>query len=135
LGVPLKYNRNVDLSNFPIERSRLEVIIPTVALVSACFIGFGWMIQYKVNLVGPLIFLFVIGFCVSASISTVAVLLIDIYPGKAGTASAANNLVCCWVGAGEMSDVEALIIKFGIGGQLHSLTFSSLSSVRSSGTS
>lgn len=135
LGVPLKYNRNVDLSNFPIERSRLEVIIPTVALVSACFIGFGWMIQYKVNLVGPLIFLFVIGFCVSASINTVAVLLIDIYPGKAGTASAANNLVCCWVGAGAMSDVEALIIKFGIGGQLHSLTFSSLSSVRSSGTS
>ncbi|KAF2472723.1 MFS multidrug transporter-like protein [Lindgomyces ingoldianus] len=115
LNFPLKYNRQVDLSNFPIERARLEVVVPTLALGSACFIGFGWMIQYKVNLAGPLVFLFVIGFCVSASINTVSVLLVDIYPGKAGTATAANNLVRCWLGAGATSGVEPLIKKVGIG--------------------
>jgi MFS family permease len=115
LGMPLKFNRQVDLSNFPIERARLEVVIPTLAVGAACFIGFGWMVQYKVNLSGPLIFLFVIGFCVSASINTVSVLLIDIYPGKAGTATAANNLVRCWLGAGATSGVVPLIDKIGMG--------------------
>ncbi|KAI9698111.1 MAG: hypothetical protein M1820_007619 [Bogoriella megaspora] len=115
LNMPLEFNRRVDLSNFPIERARLEVAIPTLALGSACFIGFGWMIQYKVNLSGPLIFLFVIGFCISASLNTVSVLLVDIYPGRAGTASAANNLVRCWLGAGAASGVIPLINRIGIG--------------------
>ncbi|KAF2501610.1 MFS general substrate transporter [Lophium mytilinum] len=115
LGFPLEYNRQVDLSDFPIERARLEAIMPNLALGCACFIGFGWMIEYKVNLAGPLIFLFVIGFCVSASINTVSVLLIDIYPGKAATASAACNLARCWLGAGATSGVAPLIGKIGIG--------------------
>jgi MFS family permease len=115
LGMPLEYNRRVDLTNFPIERARLEVAIPTLALGSACSIGFGWMLQYKVNLSGPLIFLFIIGFCTSASINTVSVLLVDMYPGKAGSATAANNLVRCWLGAGATSGVVPMINKVGIG--------------------
>ena len=115
LGLPLGFNRRVDLSNFPIERARLEVAIPLLALSSACIIGFGWMLQYKVNLSGPLIFLFIIGFCTSASLNTVSVLLVDLYPGRAGSASAANNLVRCWLGAGAVSGVVPLINKVGIG--------------------
>ena len=115
LGMPLEFNRRVDLSNFPIERARLEVAIPTLAIGSACIIGFGWMVQFKVNLSGPLILLFAIGFCVSASLNTVSVLLVDIYPGKAGTATAANNLVRCWLGAGATSGVVPLMNKIGIG--------------------
>ncbi|KAL9094865.1 MAG: hypothetical protein Q9165_002814 [Trypethelium subeluteriae] len=114
-GMPLDFNRRVDLSNFPIERARLEVAIPTLTLGSACMIGFGWMVEYKVNLAGPLIFLFFIGFCISASVNTVSVLLVDIYPGRAGTATAANNLVRCWLGAGATSGVVPLIDKIGIG--------------------
>ncbi|KUJ07532.1 MFS multidrug transporter-like protein [Mollisia scopiformis] len=115
LNMPLEYNRRVDLSNFPIERVRLEVAVPTLALGTACTIGFRWMIQYKVNLSGPLIFLFVIGFCTSSSLNIVAVLLIDIYPGSAGSAAAANNLVRCWLGAGATSGVVPMINKIGIG--------------------
>jgi multidrug resistance protein len=115
LGMSLESNRNVDLSNFPIERARLEVALPTLALGSLCIIGFGWMIEYKVNLAGPLIFLFVIGFCVSASMNTVAVLLIDVFPGRAGTATAANNMCRCWLGAAATSGVSPMIGKVGIG--------------------
>jgi MFS family permease len=115
LGMPLEFNRRVDLSNFPIERARLEIAIPTLALGSACMIGFGWMVQFKVNLAGPLIFLFAIGFCTSASLNTVGFLLVDIYPGRAGTATAANNLVRCWLGAGATSGVVPLINTIGIG--------------------
>ncbi len=77
LGMPLDYNRQMDLSHFPIERARIEVALPTLALGTSCIIGFGWMIQAKVNLAGPLIFLFVIGFCVSSSVNTISVLLVD----------------------------------------------------------
>ncbi|KAE8444155.1 hypothetical protein EG329_000843 [Mollisiaceae sp. DMI_Dod_QoI] len=115
LGMPLEFNRRVDLSNFPIERVRLEVAIPNLALSTACMIGFGWMVEYKVNLSGTLILLFVIGFCISASLNTVAVLLVDLYPGKAGSATAAANLVRCWLGAGATSGVVPLINKIGIG--------------------
>ncbi len=115
LGMPMEFNRRVDLSNFPIERARLEVAIPTLALGLACTIGFGWMVQYKLNLSGPLIFLFIIGFCTSASLNTVSVLLVHIYPGRAGTATAANNLIRCWLGAGATSGVVPLINKIGIG--------------------
>lgn len=114
-GLPLEFNRRVDLSNFPIERARLEVAIPPLILGTACNIGFGWMIQYRVNLSGPLIFLFIIGFCTSSALNTVSVLLVDLYPGKAGTATAANNLVRCWLGAGATSSVVPLINKAGIG--------------------
>ena len=115
LGLPLEFNRRIDLSEFPIERARLEIAIPMLAIGSACMMGFGWMVQYKVNLSGPLIFLFVIGFCVSASLNTVAVLLVDIYPGKAGTATAAANIVRCWLGAGATSGVVPLIDRVGMG--------------------
>lgn len=114
-GLPLEKNRNVDLSNFPIERARLEVAVPTLALATATEIGFGWMVQAKVNLAGPLIFLFVIGFCTSASVNVVQVLLVDTFPGRAGSATAANNLMRCWFGAGVTSGVIPLINKIGIG--------------------
>ncbi|KAF2111066.1 major facilitator superfamily domain-containing protein, partial [Lophiotrema nucula] len=115
LGFSMEYNRYVDLTDFPIERARLEVAVPTIALGCACFIGFGWMVQYQVHLAGPLIFLFVIGFCVSASMNTVAVLLVDMFPGRAGSAAAASNIVRCWLGAGATSGVEPMIKKIGIG--------------------
>ncbi|KAF2162475.1 hypothetical protein M409DRAFT_69076 [Zasmidium cellare ATCC 36951] len=114
-GLPLEKNRNVDLSNFPIERARLEVAIPTLAMAAAAEIGFGWMVQAHVNLAGPLIFLFVIGFCASASVNVVQVLLVDTFPGKAGSATAANNLMRCWFGAGVTSGVIPMINKIGIG--------------------
>lgn len=115
LGMPLDFNRRMDLSNFPIERARLEVAMPTILLGSACMIGFGWMIQYEVNLAGPLIFLFVIGFCVSASMNTVQVLVIDIFPGRAGSATAANNLARCELGAAATAGVVPMIQKVGTG--------------------
>jgi MFS family permease len=115
LGMPLESNRHIDLSEFPIERARLEVALPTLALGSLCIIGFGWMIEYKMNLAGPLIFLFVIGFCVSASMNTVAVLLVDVFPGRAGAATAANNMCRCWLGAAATSTVSPMLGKVGVG--------------------
>ncbi|THW82049.1 hypothetical protein D6D17_09512 [Aureobasidium pullulans] len=114
-GVHLAPNRDIDLKDFPIERARLEVAVPTLAVGSLSMIGFGWMVQCKGNLAGPLIILFVLGFCINASHNAVAVLLVNIFPGQAGTATAANNLTPCWLGAGATSGVVPMIAKIGIG--------------------
>jgi hypothetical protein len=42
-------------------------------------------------------------------------LLIDIHPGKPGTASAANNLTRCLVGAGASAAIIPMIDAMGIG--------------------
>jgi len=115
LGVPVVRNRKTDLTNFPIERARIEVALPTLFLGSACIIGFGWTLQSETNLAGPLILLFVIGFCVSATMNSIAVLMIDIYPGRAGTVTAANNLLRCWLGSGATALVVPMIDAMGIG--------------------
>jgi hypothetical protein len=115
LGLPLEYNRQIDLSDFPIESARLEVALPTLALRSLCIIGFGWMIEYKVNLAGPSIFLFVIGFCVRASMKTIAVLLVDVFLGRAGAATTANSMCRCWLGAAATSTASSMIEKVGVG--------------------
>ncbi|KAL1969199.1 hypothetical protein VTN77DRAFT_453 [Rasamsonia byssochlamydoides] len=115
LGIEVVRNRRTDLTNFPIERARLEVAVPTAFLSSVCMIGFGWTVQYKTNLAGPLILLFVIGFCASSTLNTVAVLTIDLYPGRAGTVTAANNLLRCWLGAGSTALVVPMIDAMGVG--------------------
>lgn len=115
LGVPLKYNRRMDLSSFPLERARLEVAAPVVLCAAVFMIGFGWMLESHVSVAGPLVFLFVIGFCTSSALNVVSVLLVDIYPGKAGTATAANNLCRCWLGAGATAGVQPMIDKVGVG--------------------
>ena len=115
LGIPYEKNRETDLTNFPVERARLEVAIPTILLGSACTIGFGWMLYSHVSLAGPLIMLLVLGFCLSTSLNSIAVLMVDIYPGKAGTVNASNNLLRCSLGAGATAAIVPMIDSWGVG--------------------
>ncbi|KAF1979081.1 MFS general substrate transporter [Bimuria novae-zelandiae CBS 107.79] len=115
LGVIIEKNKRTDLTGFPIERARLEVAVPTIVLTTGCGIGFGWMLEKEVHLSGPLIMLFCVGFCASASLNCIATLLIDIYPGRAGTVAAANNLLRCMLGAGATAATVPLINGVGIG--------------------
>src|ERR1700759_4787890 len=43
------------------------------------------------------------------------ILLVDMYPGKPASATAANNLLRCWLGAGSTALVVPLINAVGIG--------------------
>ena len=115
LGIVIDKNKRTDLSKFPIERARIEVAVPTIVLTTLCGIGFGWMLDQKVHLAGPLILLFFVGFCASASLNCIATLLIDIYPGRAGAVAAANNLLRCMLGAGATAATVPLINGVGIG--------------------
>ncbi|EFX03857.1 major facilitator superfamily transporter [Grosmannia clavigera kw1407] len=115
LGIVLEKNRNTDLADFPIERARLEVALPTIVLGSASMVGFGWMLHAQVSLAGPLIFLFVMAFCISSSLNCVVCLMLDVYPRQAGAVTAANNLVRCLFGAAATAVVVPMINGIGVG--------------------
>ncbi|KAK1991987.1 MFS general substrate transporter [Colletotrichum falcatum] len=85
LGIVVEKNKKTDLTDFPIERARIEVAIPTIALTTACTVGLGWMLHADVHVAGPLVTLFAIGFCAAASLNCIQALMIDVNPGREHT--------------------------------------------------
>ena len=114
-GFPLTKNRHLDLTNFPIERARLEVALPLLYISNLGTIAYGWTLDYQTNLAGPLILLFVTGYGSMAAFQVMAILMIDTNPNDAAAASAANNLFRCLLGAGSTAVVVPMIDKMGIG--------------------
>lgn len=122
-GFPLTKNRHQDLTNFPIERARLEVALPLLYLGNVGLIAYGWTLQYETNLAGPLILLFVFGYGTMAAFQVMQILIVDINPGNAAASTAANNLFRCLLGAGSTAVVLPMIDRMGAG---WAYTFSSL---------
>jgi MFS family permease len=115
LGLTIDRNRQDDLSDFPIERSRIEVSMPIAIVGVVAVIAYGWMVQANVSLAGPCIMLFVFGYSMTAMFNTMNILMVDIYQGRPASATAANNLTRCLLGAGATAAVIPLTESIGIG--------------------
>ena len=122
-GFPLTKNRHQDLTNFPIERARLEVALPLLYIGNIGSIAYGWTLNYRTNLAGPLILLFVFGYGSMAAFQVMQILIVDINPGNAASSTAANNLFRCLLGAGSTAVVVPMIDRMGVG---WAYTFASL---------
>lgn len=122
-GLPTTKNRYHDLTEYPIERARLEICLPLLYLSVLSLIGFGWTLEYQTNLAGPLVFLFFFGYGTMAAFQVMQILMVDINPGDAAAATAANNLFRCLLGAGSTAVVVPMIDRMGVG---WSYTFASL---------
>jgi MFS family permease len=99
LGLPVVRNRAQDLTDFPIEKARLEVAFPLFFTAGAFVMIYGWFLTIKLNLAAYIICLFITGFGLTSTFQILNVLMVDIYPGRPSVATAANNLVRCWIGA------------------------------------
>ena len=117
-GFPLKKNRHQDLTNFPIEKARMEIAIPLFFFNGAVIIGFGWVLEFKTSIAGPLVLLFFVGYFTIAAFNATSILMADIFPGKVATATAANNLVRCSLGAAAISAIVPMIDVMGRGCKL-----------------
>jgi MFS family permease len=115
LGLTIDRNRQDDLSNFPIERSRIEVSMPIAVVGVVAVIGYGWMVESNVYLAGPCVMLFVFGYSMTAMFNTMNILMVDIFQGRPASATAANNLTRCLLGAGATAAVIPLTESIGIG--------------------
>lgn len=114
-GMPIRRNSQDDLSYFPVEKARLQVVFPLLLVGAVALIAYGWAMQHSVHIAVLCLLMFVFGYTMFAGFNVMNILMIDTYPGKPATASAANNLVRCWLSAGASASVNPLIGVIGLG--------------------
>jgi len=115
LDVQVRKGRDQDLSNFPIERARLEIALPATYVASAMTIVFGWVLDVEGPLAAILVVLFLTSFSMTVAFNVTSTLLVDFYPKSPATATAANNLVRCLLGAGATAAVIPMVNAMGRG--------------------
>ncbi|KAJ6009171.1 hypothetical protein N7522_004187 [Penicillium canescens] len=114
-GLPVVKNVRTDISNFNIERARLEVALPLYYISNLAMLAYGWMLGHKVNLAAPVILLFIAGWALIGTNQVLNALMVDLWPGKSATATAANNLFRCELGAAASAAVSPMVSAMGNG--------------------
>lgn len=114
-NITIDRKRGDDLRNHPIEKARIQVAWPLICLGSAILPCYGWVLEKQVHLAVPLVFLFILGFCLTGVFDILNTLLVDLYPTKSATATAANNLVRCLMGAAGTAVILQMINGMGRG--------------------
>ncbi|KAK6211281.1 major facilitator superfamily transporter [Colletotrichum tabaci] len=115
LGISCEKSRQQDLSDFPIEKARLEVGLPLLFLSSILLLIWGWALHLRAHVAVPCVLLFFFGVGMIGFNNTASTLIIDIHPSKAGTATAANNLTRCLLGAAATAAIVPMINGMGVG--------------------
>ncbi|PNP76779.1 hypothetical protein FNYG_09882 [Fusarium nygamai] len=105
-NIPLKLARRDP--NMPVEHARLQVTWPHIAAAIAGLLGYGWTLNKPTHLAGPMVFLFIIGYTTTAVAQALNALMVDLFPQDAATASAANNLIRCGLGAAITAAIQPL---------------------------
>lgn len=116
LDLPYDRKKQIDMTNFPIEKVRMEVGWPLLVLAGVAMIGWGWSIEKQAHLAVPCVLSAILGVGLIGFNNTVSTLTVEIHPGKAGTATAANNLTRCLVGAGASAAIAPMMNAWGVGG-------------------
>jgi MFS family permease len=115
LGLTIDKTKTDDLLNFPIERARIRTIKPLV-LLSACLIaGYGWLLDKRVSMAGPLVVQFFIGLTIQGLFTSLNTLIVDIHQESPSTAQATCNFVRCELAAGFLAALGPLLSRLGPG--------------------
>jgi MFS family permease len=125
-GMPVVRSKAQDLSNFNIEKARLEIALPSYYLSTVCMIAYGWVMGRRVHLAAPVILLFVSGWSLNATSQVLNALMVDIWPGQSAAATAANNLMRCELGAAASAAINPMQEAMGWGWAYTTLAFISI---------
>ncbi|KAJ5764916.1 MFS transporter [Penicillium odoratum] len=107
-GLPVLKNVRADIRNFNIEKVRIQVALPLYYTSLVTVIGYGWVLGHKVNLAAPIILLFICGYCLNGASQVLNALMVDIWPGRSASATAANNLFRCELGAAASAAISPM---------------------------
>lgn len=114
-GFEFDRKRQMDLAEFPIEKARLEVGIFLIALAGASLVAWGWALEAHAHLSVPIIISCMLCIGMIGFNNAINALLVDIHPGKPGTATAANNFTRCLLGAAMSALIVPMINGIGNG--------------------
>ncbi|RAL00028.1 MFS transporter [Aspergillus ibericus CBS 121593] len=115
VGMPVIRNVRQDLTNFNIERVRLEIGLPLYYMCLASMIAYGWVLGHKVNLAAPIILLFISGWCLNGTSQVLSAMMVDLWPGRSAAATAASNLFRCELGAAASAAITPMSEAMGQG--------------------
>ena len=108
-GVEIVKNQQSDLDSIPVEKLRLQIVIPLLYGSAAAIMGYGWVMNYRTNLAGPLVMLFFVSHLVAGTSSVLTALLVDLHSYRPATINTARNLLRCLAGAGAVTGAVPLI--------------------------
>jgi MFS family permease len=111
----IKHHTAATTVDFPIERARLRTLWFWSAMQCSSTLVFGWTLDKHVHISVPIISTFSIGWASISIQSVVTTFLVDIFPLKGASATAAVNLARCLMGAGGTASVMPLIGALSIG--------------------
>lgn len=114
-GFHIDIRRGDDLQHFPLEKARVQVIYPMIYCGIAAILCYGWVLEKNAPLAAPLILHFIIGLTLTGGFNVMSTMLVDLYPLSPSTATAANNLVRCWMGAAGTAIIAEMIKGMGRG--------------------
>ena len=114
-GISIDKKRGEDMKTFPIEKARLQVVWPLLLVGNAALLCYGWVMQQNAPLAVPLVLTFLMGVFLTAAFNVQSTMLIDFYPQSPATATAANNLIRCLMGAGGTAVIIYMIDTMGRG--------------------
>ncbi|CEJ80134.1 hypothetical protein VHEMI00339 [[Torrubiella] hemipterigena] len=115
LGIPFDKKSQIDMANFPIERVRLEVGLPLLILATATMVGWGWALDKAAHVAVVCVVNVFMSFGLVGFSNTISTLVVELHPGKAGTATAASNFTRCLVGAGASAAIAPMMNAWGGG--------------------
>ncbi|CAN9365095.1 unnamed protein product [Alternaria alternata] len=113
--LPIDRESGDDLTNFPIEAARSSGSYILHALSIGGLIGYGWAVERRIHASVPLILQFFIGARCTIVLQLFSTLVVDIFPSKAGTAAASNNITRCALSAVAVAILEPLKNAIGNG--------------------
>ncbi|KAK7018881.1 MFS domain-containing protein [Favolaschia claudopus] len=101
--------------SFPIEKARLRLLPIFLAFYVVSCIGYGWCIDKRTHMSGPLILLAGVGLVVMTVMNSIQTLMLDLMPTRGSAITACNNLVRCSFGAALVSGMQPLLDALGTG--------------------
>ena len=114
-NITVDFKRGDDIRGFPLEKARNQVMWPLVACGLIALVCYGWVLEIEAHVATPLILLFVMGLCLTSAADVTGTMCVDLYPMSPATATAANNLVRCLMGAAGTAVIIQLIAAMGKG--------------------
>lgn len=100
---------------FSLERVRLRMILFYGPVQCVAVLVFGWVVDKEVHVSVSIICLFFVGWAATSIQSIVSTFLVDLYPDRSASATAALNIVRCLLGAGGTAAVSPCVRAIGVG--------------------
>ena len=113
-GLPISKSSN-EITEFPIEEARLRSAFYFIILSAVATIGYGWTLQARTHIAGPIVMQFVTGGMSVALFVICGGLLTDLNPDRSATVQASYNLVRCALGGAGVAILQFISDSVGIG--------------------